>query len=75
MIFKVGDKVRIVKCMVFFSPPILLGRVDIVMHVDGYFELEMYKSVPMCCLIKVDETAVDEYIEYSRDCEYSPRED
>ena len=43
MNFKVGDKVRIVKCVVFFSPKIFLGKVDTIVHVDDYIELEKYK--------------------------------
>jgi len=75
MNFKVGDKVRIVKCVVFFSPKIFLGKVDTIVHVDDYIELEKYKSVPWYCVEKVEQDAVDEYIEYTKECEYSPRID
>lgn len=71
MDFKVGDKVRIVKCMVYFCPVSLLGKVDTIIKIDDQVHLEKY-NVPSFCIEKVENDAVDVETEYNENLVYKP---
>jgi len=70
MDFKVGDKVRIVKCVVYSCPITLLGKIDTVLEIVDQIILEKYKSVPWVCLEKVEQDAVDIDMVYNENCVY-----
>lgn len=58
--FKIGDKIRIIKCSVCFCPEIFLGKIDTIEKIkDGMIYLKKYNKVPISFVEKVDEESKD----------------